>query len=94
VRNVDTVLLVPVRERALLQPRVALELVDSGRDRGVVDDALDLFFGEVGDADGFYFSGADEFFEGFVCLYPPVSFLCGCGGMRDELDGEKQHTST
>jgi hypothetical protein len=44
---VDTVLLVPVRERALLQPRVALELVDSGRDRGVVDDALDLFFGEV-----------------------------------------------
>lgn len=68
MRDMDALGLVPVGKGALLQPRVAFELVHGGLDSGVLDETFDFGFAEVGDADGFYFAGGDEFFHCLVCL--------------------------
>ena len=51
-------------ERALLEPGMEFELVGGGDDAAVGEEAFEFCFREVGDADGFCFSGLKEGFHG------------------------------
>jgi len=57
------VLFMEFEERGLLQVRVGFILVHCGDDFSGFEEGLDFFFGEVGDADGFYFACVEEFFH-------------------------------
>lgn len=49
---------------ALLQPGMEFDLMSSGDDAAVSEEAFEFCFREVGDADGFCFSGFEEGFHG------------------------------
>ena len=67
--DVDPLFFMEGAEGALLEVRVAFELVGGGDDGGGGEEALEFGEGEVGDADGFGFAGLESFFHGFVGLY-------------------------
>lgn len=66
--HVDAFLFVERGEGGLLEPGVAFDLVRGGDDGRFVEDALQLGFAEVGDADGFRLAAFEGFLHGFPCV--------------------------
>ncbi len=66
--DVDVMFPVEGVEGVLGEVGVHFDLVDGGGDGGGLEESLELGFGEIGDADGFAFSGLDQLFHRFVGL--------------------------
>lgn len=69
--DVDASALVERGERLLLEPGVAFDLVRCGDDGGLFEEALELCFAEVGDADGLCLAAL----EGFLHCFPGVKVV-------------------
>lgn len=66
--DVDSFAFVKFDKRVLLQPGVEFDLVRGGDDGTFAEDAFELCFGEVRDADCARFTGFLTFFHGFPGL--------------------------
>lgn len=82
--HMDALFLVEVGERLLLQPRVEFNLVCCGHNFALFQQALDLGFGEVRDADSASFALLEDLFHGFPCLQPLSAKRLACVAMWRE----------